>query len=212
MNANLTGRKGTAMVLAAILGGIAGYLITDLLVYKMLESEYFDDLDEVNPPVEIGDESEPKAVRVDYASAAKVELTDLIKDKDYAPKDKPHVISAEEAHECPRQGYYMEEIKYYALDTTFANEDEEIIEDPVAMFGPNIQLQFGEKSEDPDIVYVLANSLGVVYEIVQLHESYAVQVMGEIPPAPKNKGGRPKGSKNKPKDEDDDINTKSTRD
>jgi hypothetical protein len=212
----------------AVVGAVLGYLIADYVIYvleeKKAEAEFKNFVNEEGGRILAGDPeaeepkevineittslngSVPQTTRVDYGSKSKAALEELV--QPYRNDDAPRITEFDEWIDAGRH-YDRETIMYYEEDTTFCGEDEQIIDAPQNLFGPNIQLHFGEGNEDPDAVYVLNGGRGEAYEIVRMDGSYSVQVLGEIPEPPKpskpvrnKRPGRPKGSKNKPKETD----------
>ena len=187
-----------------ILGGIVGYFLGGLIVNQLIrrseELEWKKEDETLHGHVsirEIGEEEVQTLIKdhkaLDYTKFAKGELTELVKPytssiaeeskKSDAKSDKIMIINSEEYEN--NRSHNKEPITYYENDTTFANLQEDIIDDPVSIFGPNIHLHFGEESEDPDIVYVRNENNGVDYEISRVHNSYSVIVMGMPEEAPK---------------------------
>ena len=109
--------------------------------------------------------------------------------------NQPSVItrdSYEEDRQCKKLAW-----TYYALDDVVADENENVVPHPENILGDDALLSFGEKSDDPDIVYVRNPKLMKVYEIVQKQEEFNVVVMGK-PKSKKRKAVR------KEKNEDSD--------
>lgn len=71
-------------------------------------------------------------------------------------------------------------LTYYEDDDTLADEQEEVIPDPVSVVGEEALFAFGD-GVDPDIVYVRNHKLGSDYEVVRVRESYAESVLGILP-------------------------------
>jgi hypothetical protein len=93
--------------------------------------------------------------------------------------DPVRVISLDEFnHEHPE--FDKITINYYDLDDTLADEQEEVISNPDYIVGPEALLNFGQDSEDPDIVYVRNCRLSIDYEVVRVNQSYMETVMGIV--------------------------------
>ena len=91
--------------------------------------------------------------------------------------DKPYVITAESfTDEHP--DFEKLSLAYYDDDDTLADEQEEVITDVYELIGDEALTRFGDGSEDPDIVFVRNERLGVDYEIARLFRSYAEAIMG----------------------------------
>jgi hypothetical protein len=96
-------------------------------------------------------------------------------------KGSPYIISLEEfSDEAPN--YDKSTIYYYADDNTLSDENEEIITDVISIVGDQALYSFGDRSEDPEIVYVRNEKLQIDYEIVCLNKSYSETVLGILPP------------------------------
>lgn len=196
-------------------GGVSGYLLAELIAYKIseeqwLEEEDFDtdpqftNLDFVSETGEVLKRKMERGEMVDYNKFSKQSLETLV--EPYVESVEPQIISLEEWVNFSEEDYERCVVTYYEADTTFANQNEEIIKAPQELFGvPNIHLHFGEKSEDSDIVYVVNPNVESVFEVVRIHESYKVQVLGEEPSKKKRGPGRPR--KEKPVKPADDAET-----
>jgi len=112
---------------------------------------------------------------------------------------EPYVISFEDYNNT-RDEYDKITLLYFAQDDTLTGEDEELdpsLEDHV---GVDALDSFGIKSEDPDMVYIRNDDLGIDFEIIRLEKSYREAVLGiheEPVPVPKRPAKR-----SKPKTED----------
>lgn len=191
----------TYLLIGMTFGGVSGYLITDLLVYKKLERDFNKTADESGKYILNFDESDEfkveesgqyvineKAIKglvKDYTkySKSKAELKELVKKYQSMP-DSIIIVNLEE-FEGTEFSYPHETITYYELDSVFSKDNDEVVDNSQELFGPNIHLHFGEKSEDDDIVYVCNHDLGLMFEIVRVHSSYKVMILGEPEPEPK---------------------------
>ena len=202
MNGNLLKSAGF-ITAGAVAGGILGYFLGRLIVNQLqkraeeLEWQAEDEAARVPRPQVEDLNIEEVTVRRDYTqfSKDKGELSELVKPytslenasstignngKPLPNKEdtseKIMIISYED-YEASRV-HNKEPVAYYEDDLTFANAQEEVIDNPNEIFGPNIHLHFGEESDDPDIVYVRNENNGVDYEITRVHNSYSVLIMG----------------------------------
>ncbi len=210
MDGNMIKRIGL-IAAGGVVGGVIGYflggLIVDQLEKRAQELQWVKKDEEAEGKLTITEVENGKIVsqRVvtktkDYTKFAKGDLTELVKpytssiveegEKEIAKSDRIMIISMDD-YDSDRS-HNKEPIGYYEGDTTFANAAEEIIDDPVSIFGPNIHLHFGEESQDPDIVYVRNENNGVDYEITRIHNSYSVVVMGIPEEKPKESKGKRK--------------------
>jgi hypothetical protein len=197
-------RFGPPVVIGAIVGGIAGYFLGELIV-KQLEKAAQKSEEEDDWQKESWLEEDEKTVeeiaKIDYTKYTKPKgnLEELVKpytssiDEKLTKKGKSKVqdkannimiISLEEYE--GNRAMNKEPISYYVDDATFADINEDIIPNPNDLFPVNIHLHFGQQSEDPDIVYVRNENNGCDYEITQIHGSYSVIVAGFPAEAPKD--------------------------
>ena len=194
------------LALGAALGGLTGYLIGDLVAYKLVdENLQINDrfyllknfLDET---LDLGAKKDSKP-KVNYGNT-KPALDSLAKPYRVSD-DTPRIITVEDwASAHPMNDKVM--VSYYEDDTTYAMEDDELIDAPENLFGPNIHLHFGEESEDPDVVYVRNDRSGTDYEITRIHGSYKALVMGEPEEEPKPKPKRASRSRKKVEHDEED--------
>jgi hypothetical protein len=211
------------IVAGGVVGGVIGYFLGGLIVDQLRKRAKEDEEAERSLSSE-----EPKhgvvtvreVTKQDYTKFAKGELSELVKPytssideeskKANAKPEKIMIISLD-AFESDR-GFNKEPIAYYEDDTTFANTQEEIIDDPVSIFGPNVHLHFGEESDDPDIVYVRNENNGVDYEITRVHNSYSIVVMGMPPEPPKETKAKRRRNVRKVTAHDDEDNEDESED
>lgn len=211
----LTGTNLTWMIAGAVVGGISGYLVTDLILYKLEERKVMKEFEEFNDGIEERlvtlaniQKSEIDKARIDYTKHSKSDLKDLV--KQYTSEDAPYIVTVEDYND-EGDPFGRLSIIFYEEDAVFADANEEVIDNPQNLFGPNIHLHFGEKSEDPDIVYVCNPGEGVIFEIIRMHTSYKVEVLGEPAEPEKPKKAAPKrraraAAKKKAEPEDDGSN------
>jgi len=94
-----------------------------------------------------------------------------------ADKDTSCYVISISQFGAEREDYETLSLSYYEGDDTLADEKDEIIQDVIGTVGEGL-LCFGDQSEDPDVVYVRNERLGIDYEIVRLHKSYQETVLG----------------------------------
>lgn len=183
-------------ILAAggVIGGLIGYFLAEVIIDQLTKSEELEneDTDQEQPmfrkseggELRVGKSEKPKE-KIDYTKYAteKGDLSKLVEPYKESKQNNIRIISLDEYDSDPSPA--KEQIAYYEGDTTFCNENEEIISNPEDYFGPNIHLHFGEDSEDADIVYVKNENNGVSYEITQIHAKYHVVVLGMPDEEPK---------------------------
>lgn len=91
--------------------------------------------------------------------------------------DGPYVITLEQFQE-EMDHYDKSTIYYYEDDDTLTDEGEEVITDVTATIGDDALDNFGCGSEDPEVVYVRNDKMGIDYEVIRLSKSYAETVLG----------------------------------
>lgn len=206
MNHHGEGLTLTQAILLATLsagtGALMGYLTADLLLYKLILDEVKGSLEDHEPDtlteeeIDLYKKSEGK--RVAYHS--------LVRAHGYVPSEEPIRI-------VPK-GYLMtseeqiEHITFYSEDQTYAFEDGTMLEDPNHDLIPNAHLHFGATldEEDPDVIYILNESRGVVFEITRVAGSYKTDILGEPVEESKEEVKKPpkrsrRAAKQQPKDE-----------
>ena len=96
--------------------------------------------------------------------------------------DTPYVILTEEFNEGNPE-YDKVSLAYYEEDDTLTDDNEEIIPNPEDIIGYALSC-FGQDSNDPDIVYVRNEKLGIDYEVCRIPKSYQATVLGitDLPP------------------------------
>lgn len=114
-----------------------------------------------------------------------------------ASYEAPYVIHVEEFGSAGNPNEKLT-IYYYMKDNTLVDEAEEIIADPVYAIGRDAIASFGFSSDDPDIVYIRNERLGIDFEVVRLHKSYKEVVLGIVPEPPRL---RVQSTKGRTKDE-----------
>lgn len=212
MNGN-TIRNTSLIALGGMLGGMIGYILGELIIEKLIEKDLEKFLENPYGDQEEEEEEvkpEPEKRLKDYTKYAKEELSELVKPYTTSIAEEPKkltekimIISFDDYSED--RSHNKEPITYYENDTTFADAQEDIIDDPNSLFGPNIHLHFGEESEDPDMVFVRNENTGVDYEISRIHNSYSVIVMGMPEEPPKEKAKKRKNVRKVDTHDDDEF-------
>ena len=117
-------------------------------------------------------------------SSLQEEVTEEEEEEEEYPMDDPdlpYIISVGdyEDTECPN---IKRQLIYYESDDVLTYGDtDQIISDPEQIVGNQALVNFGKGSNDPDIVYVRDNKLGIDYEICRQEKSYTEMVVG-VPP------------------------------
>ncbi len=87
-----------------------------------------------------------------------------------------YVIDSEEfSRECAHHAKIT--YQYYAEDNTVADENDEIVLTPEDELGDALE-HFGEDQEDPYVVRVRNNRLGIDFEVLKVDGSYSRDVLG----------------------------------
>lgn len=171
----MTGTNLTWLIVGCAVGGVSGYLITDLLIYKLREREFatkpneWVDSEGVAISADWAKAINEGKIKTDYTKYSKGDLDELV--KAYLPELAPFIIPLE-AWEDNEYEYEKHTILFYTEDAVFTQENGDVIKSPQNQFGPNIHLHFGEASEDEDVVYVSNPGLESLYEILRIHESH----------------------------------------
>lgn len=180
---------------SAVVGGVAGYLLADLLIYKLisedLDEEFEEEFEEESNEVVI--ESELNLIKLSNLSR-KAPLQDLV--RDYKPKAVNIIVGHEEVLRS-KLDYEYEQVSYYEKDNVFANDDEEVIPDPASLLGVDLTLPWGVGSDDPDTIYIRDDDREVFFQVTRYHGSYDSLVLG-MPEVEE----KPKRSRKKKTDED----------
>lgn len=96
---------------------------------------------------------------------------------DRPSKTHPYVISLEQYNE--ENEFEKIDLYYYDEDDTLAGDDDVILQKDVIGDGP--LGSFGLHSEDPNIVYVRNERLGIDYQVILVNNSYEEMVAGYSP-------------------------------
>lgn len=102
--------------------------------------------------------------------------------------DTPYIITVDEFMNNEEFSFDQITITYFEGDDTLVDEREEIIPDVLRTIGGDTLMRFGEKSNDPNIVYVRNERLRTDFEVVKDQGKYSVMVLGlieEIPHKPR---------------------------
>jgi len=107
------------------------------------------------------------------------ELSEIEQNYGNHPTDgTPYAISLEEFSE-EMDHFEKSTIYYYDEDDTLADEQEEMIQDVLAIIGPSVLDHLQQAKSD--VVYVRNEKMQIDYEIIVLDKSYAQTVSGIIP-------------------------------
>ena len=92
---------------------------------------------------------------------------------------EPYIISRQDFEE-ENLHYDKITITYYDIDDVLADEREDVIPDIESVIGIDALTNFGNMSNDPNIVYVRNDRLGADYEVCLTNDSYTESVLGII--------------------------------
>jgi len=177
-------RKVVIVAASGVCGGVVGYLLADMLIYKFQEKQISEDImEEFEKRVEEYKPSNPEAP-VDYTrmTKPKANLNELVapylgigQETEDLSVPLFEIISHNEWVNLTNRDQF--EIMYYGGDNAYTLEDE-LIASPSDLIGPREGLHFGELSEDPDVVYIRNNDLEADYEVIRVHGKYSTLVLG----------------------------------
>lgn len=88
----------------------------------------------------------------------------------------PYVINTEEFSE-EMSHFDKLTIYYYEDDDTLTDDNEEILSDVNSIVGDALE-NFGNGSDDPEVVYVRNERMAIDYEVIRLSKSYKETVLG----------------------------------
>lgn len=109
--------------------------------------------------------------------ASEEELAEEEFPQEDAPPIAPYIISLDEF--TNENAFYSKSyITYFEGDDTLADEHDEIIDDRVKYIGDSALHAFGDNPDEPDIVHVRNDTIGVDYEITREEGSYKEIVLG----------------------------------
>lgn len=130
---------------------------------------------EENPPEEPSDEAEVEVVVQSVFDNDELPVWDHEAEVAERSSDRPYVAHKDEFVETELQQITL---TYYAGDKALADERDEPIVDIQATVGQESLERFGHGSDDPKVVYVINEKLGIAFEIL-LHEGkFATEVWG----------------------------------
>jgi hypothetical protein len=92
------------------------------------------------------------------------------------PPEEPYVIDVD-SYSNEKDDFAKESLFFYEDDDTLSDDNEDIVDDIRAVVGDQALTLLGEDGSD-EVVYVRNEKLRVDYEIILLHKSYKVEVMG----------------------------------
>lgn len=87
----------------------------------------------------------------------------------------PYVIHVDERHE---RNYTESTLTYYSGDDVLCDEQDKVIADQDLVVGLQNLDRFGHGSNDPNIVYIRNDDLGIEVEVVRSERTYAEDVHG----------------------------------
>lgn len=194
-----------AASLTTLAGAVAGYFIAEKRLrekYNQLAEEEIDSMREhfrsrlvaketkpdladlgkkvedlgYRPPVEeIGDDKampeEPETANIFESQI----VWDMEKELAGRTPRIPYVIHVDERHES---GYTETTMTYFAGDDVLCDERDKVVNEPDDVVGIENLDRFGHGSNDPNVVYIRNDTLGVDVEVVRSERTYAEDVHG----------------------------------
>lgn len=192
------------LILGSAIGGLAGYMISEVIVDRLLYGDP-DWVKEKDDDIVVLTDDTPAGTTVILNTRdMKPALEELTRDYTVSSEEntvETRIVSKETVDRLADMTN-LETLFYYERDQTFAYESGDRIEDPNDLLVPNVHLHFGEGNPDKDIVYIWNAELSMYFEVVCKDESYAVAILGEeevVTEKPKSKDQRRIRSKAKPK-------------
>lgn len=92
------------------------------------------------------------------------------------PND-PYVITDEEFSEGDRD-FHQVSVTYYEGDEVLCDEQDKVVDEPDKTIGNENMAKFGYGSNDPNVVYIRNERLGVDFEVLRSDGKYAKEVLG----------------------------------
>lgn len=144
------------------------------------------DPSEVSPQAEPAEEPEVVVETVEEKTTTRVlfegqpldpDAFDIEAERDLRRNGVPYVVSQEEYDENPDRNEQIV-LTYFAFDDVLVDEEEKEIDDVERRVGKENLTRFGHGSNDPVIVYVRNEQLGLDFEILRSEGSYAEEVLG----------------------------------
>jgi hypothetical protein len=134
------------------------------------------------PNVTIETDSEIRNVFTDSEEvAARIEIKDAEEGWDYDTErsqrvaGKPYVIHRDEQEEM---GLTQSTFTYYEGDDVLCDERDRVVDSRDEILGSDFMEKFGHGSDDPNVVYIRNEELGVEIEVCRSPNSYAEEVHG----------------------------------
>lgn len=124
------------------------------------------------------DESEEEVITMNVFS-------DNSSEADERNPNKPFILTQREFEEGEHD-YTQNTLTYYEGDDVLTDERDQPIHNKRPVIGED-NLQFGEKSNDPNIVYIRNNHLEVDFEVCRSAGSFAEEVLGYTEPSQKQR-------------------------
>lgn len=143
------------------------------LQYKKLVTNYSAAFNQQNKPKFEPDPAEEEYPEEDEEIEAELDSFD----KARVRNDDPYIITIDD-YNTTNSHYDKITVTYYSEDDVLADENEEIISDPNSIIGEDALLNFGEGSDDADIVYVRNEKIAVDYEVIRVYKSYSRDILG----------------------------------
>lgn len=99
-------------------------------------------------------------------------------DPEVVDKTRPHMITVDDFHLSDGGEFEKLSIVYFEGDKTLVDDRDEPIDDIENLVTEDILSKFGEKSNDPDVVYVRNPRISTDFEITRDKRDYAEVILG----------------------------------
>lgn len=126
-------------------------------------------------PVEDGDVDVSEDVEAETQNVWERYAWDFDAEKEKRSPTEPYVIHVDERHEA---GYTETTMTYFVGDDVLCDERDKVVNEPDDVVGIENLDRFGHGSNDPNIVYIRNDTLGVDVEVVKSERTYAEDVHG----------------------------------
>ncbi len=201
-----------------MLGGFIFWLVAEVLVYQMIEKKqeqlFFKEsveydntsklYSEENTDTEIvllkGAKSKgtvPQTNYVEKFKKGKLEGLEVHMVSDEEPQKKKIEVISEAEYQSNEDDYEQLSLSFYTEDDVVTDLADKQIKQFNLLIGFDALDRFGEKTSDPDVVYVKNEADMTMYEVIRIHGSYDNIILG----MPKVKKAK---KKVKPENDEDD--------
>lgn len=146
--------------------------------YANKNAAVIDETEEVEEETVEEKTEESDNTETNVAVGARQAYADVLKDLGYtnenaskATNQRPYVIPLQSFGEF--ETYTCITLVCYADDVVTDYDSGELLEDAERLIGPNVSDHFGDYPEEPDVVYIRNEQLGIDYEVLRDENNYA---------------------------------------